>query len=166
MVRRPRSRYAGAFAALWMLVAGCAGSGSVPGADAEPPISVDRIRDTPEAFIGERVRLAAAVAEQYGSRMLALKDDDPAFKEQMLVITSRPLSVLLGDGGGTLRKGETLLVTGTVRAGRLTELERELGVQLDPQVRARYEGKPVLVASEIVRTGDRETEAPDTAPGY
>ena len=166
MVRRPRSRFA-AIATLWALAGGCAGSTPLPrGADAEPPISVDRIRDTPDAFIGQRVRLAAAVAEQYGSRLFALSDDDPAFKERMLVITTRPLSRLLGEGQTALQAGETLLVTGTVRAGRLTELEAELGITIDPRVKQRYEGKPVLVATEIVHTGDRDPEPADTAAGH
>jgi hypothetical protein len=151
--------------ALWVLAAGCAGS-SGASTKVDPPVSVDRIRDTPDAYIGKRVRLGAAVAEQRGSRVFVLKDHDPAFKEHMLVITTRPLPDLLGEARTTLTPGEKLLLTGVVHREPLASLEGELGVQLEEGVRARFEGTPVLVATEVVRTGDREPEPPDTASGY
>ena len=110
--------------------------------------------------------LGAAVAEQRGSRVFVLKDHDPAFKEHMLVITTKPLPDLLGEARTSLQAGEKLLLTGVVHREPLAALESELGVQLEESVRTRFEGTPVLVATEVVRTDDREPEAADTAPGY
>jgi hypothetical protein len=145
------------------------GSGKLPlpDGDVEPPISVDRILDDPEDFIGRRLRLSARVAEAHGTRAFTLKDDDPVMKEQMLVVTRRPIGRLLGEEQTTLKAGDELLVSGIVRPGDLAAIEAELGVDLEPKLEDRFRGKPVLVASEVVRTDSKEPEEPDTAnPGY
>jgi hypothetical protein len=166
VIRPSRLVHRVAFGSLWLLAAGCAGGSAGADTKVDPPVSVDRIRDTPDAYVGKRVRLRAAVAEQRGSRVFVLKDHDPAFKEHMLVITTKPLPELLGEARTSLRAGEKLLLTGVVHRESLAALESELGVQLEEGVRARFEGTPVLVATEVVRTDDREPEPPDTAGGY
>lgn len=162
--RRPVRR--ASLAVLWVSACACAGGSPLPDSTVDPPVSVDRIRDAPEAFVGQRVRLTAAVAAQQDDRVFTLKDHDPAFKEQMLVITTQPLPRLLDDERPLLRPDEKLLVTGVIHHESLSGLEVELGVRLDERLRARFEGTPVLVATEVVRTDDREPEPPDTAPGY
>jgi hypothetical protein len=161
-----RLAYCAAIPALGILAAGCAGGSSAAEIKVDPPVSVDRIRDTPDAYVGKRVRLGAEVAEQRGSRVFVLRDHDPTFKEHMLVITTKPLSDLLGEARTKLEAGEKLLLTGVVHREPLAALEGALGVQLEEGVKARFEGTPVLVATEVVRTGDREPEPPDTAAGY
>jgi hypothetical protein len=144
-----------------LLILGCRGMAGK--SEVEPPISVDRITDQPEAFTGERVRLSARVAEPHGNRVLTLKDDDPVRKEQMLVVTRRPLAELLGEDRTGVASGDQLLVTGVVHAGDLPEIERELGLDLAPELEKRFRGKPILVASEIVRTDVKDSPAtPDT----
>ena len=166
MTRLYRLAYCVAIPALGILAAGCAGGSSAADTKVDPPVSVDRIRDTPDAYVGKRVRLGAEVAEQRGSRVFVLRDHDPTFKEHMLVITTKPLSHLLGEARTRLEAGERLLLTGVVHREPLAALEGELGVQLEEGVKARFEGTPVLVVTEVVRTDDREPEAPDTAAGY
>ncbi len=163
MTRLPRGAAALAFLVTLSVSAACGGKVPLPGdADIEPPISVDRIRDKPEEFIGQRVRLTADVAEAHGSRIFTLKDDDPVMKEQMLVVTRRPLPRLLAEERTTLKPGDKVLVSGMVRRGDVAEIEGELGVDLDPGLEARFRGKPLLVASEVVRTDDKGAEVPDT----
>jgi predicted small lipoprotein YifL len=143
----------------------CGAKGPLPrDSDVEPPISVDRISDHPEQFLGERVRLAAHVAEQLGSRIFTLKDEDPVRKEQILVVTRRSLSRLLAEERTTLKPGERVLVSGVIRRCDVAEVEAELAVDLDPKLEERFRGKPMLVASEVVRTDDAagEAEGPDT----
>ena len=166
MTRLYRLAYCVAIRALGILAAGCAGGSSAADTKVDPPVSVDRIRDTPDGYVGKRVRLGAEVAEQRGSRVFVLRDHDPTFKEHMLVITTKPLSDLLGEASTKLEGGEKLLLTGVVHREPLAALEGELGVQLEEGVKARFEGTPVLVATEVVRTDDREPEPPDTAAGY
>lgn len=160
-----RIRLATGLSALVLLAlgAGCkSGKLPLPDGEIEPPISVDKIRDDPDEFIGERVRLAARVAESHGTNMFTVRDDDPVLKEQMLVITRRPIAVLLGEENTTLKAGDELLVSGVVRPGDIGDLEAELGVDLDTKLENRFRGKPVLVASEVVRTDERVVDIPDT----
>lgn len=147
-----------------LILAPACNSGKLPFPDGEvePPISVDRIVDHPEQFIGERVRLAGRVAEIHGNRMFTLKDDDPVLKEQMLVVTRRPLPLLLGEDPTTLKPGDELLVTGVIRPGDVADIEAELALDLDTKLENRFRGKPILVVSEAVRTDVKESGTPDT----
>ncbi len=157
MTRLPRVLAVLPALAVMALAPACAGAKlPLPDGEVEPPVSVDRIRHRPAEFIGKRVRLAADIGELYGERVFTLKDDDPAFKEQLLVITTKLLPELLAEEWTLLKPGEKLLVSGTIRGGALAELEAELGVDLDPRLEARFRDKPVLVATEVVRTGDKE----------
>jgi hypothetical protein len=146
------------------MLAGCGGTVPGTGADIEPAVSVDRITDRPADFAGERVRLSGRVAEVYSARALSLRDDDPVRQEHLLVVTRRPVARLLGESGGTLHQDDELLVTGVIRVGDLPGLEAELGIELEERIRNRFRGKPVLVASELVRTDVRGSASPDTVP--
>jgi hypothetical protein len=146
---------------LLALGAGCkSGKLPLPDGEIEPPISVDKIRDDPDEFIGDRVRLAARVAELHGTRMFTVRDDDPVLKEQMLVITRRPIA--LGEENTTLKAGDEVLVSGVVRPGDIADLEAEFEVDLETKLENRFRGKPVLVASEVVLTDENVVDTPDT----
>ena len=148
------------FAALFLAVA-CAQGPLAGGADVEPPVSVDTIRDDPEEYLGERVRISAHVAQIHGSRILTLRDEDPVAREQILVVTRRSLPRLLGES--TALEPGKLLVSGIVRRFDVAELRQELNVDR-PRLEQRFRGKPMIVASEVVRTDDARqgADAPDT----
>ena len=120
----------------------------------KPPMSVDGIRDTSEAFAGKRVRFTGHVDRVVGSRALIFKDQDPAGKEHLLGVTRRPIRQLLGEGGAELKGGDEVLVTGVVREGDLAGLEAKLGVELDADTEKRFRDKPVVIISEMIRTDD------------
>jgi hypothetical protein len=162
---RPTRRSApAALVAGFLLQSGCAGTSSAAGGgETKPQISVDHILDRPGDFVGNRVRLSGDVAEPHGERTFILQDDDAVRKELMLVVTRRPLSRLLGEEKTTLRSGDEVLVTGVIRVGNLTDVEAELGVDIDAKLETRFRDKPVLVASEVVRTDERPgADVPDT----
>ena len=136
-----------------------AGGGGVAAAQQEkspekPPMSVDGIRDTTEAFAGKRVRFTGTVDRVLGTRVLIFKDKDPMGKEHLLGITRRSIRQLLGEGGAELKGGDEVLVTGVVRTRELPAIESELGVELDAGTEKRFREKPVVVISEMVRTGE------------
>lgn len=148
-----------------LILAAACNSGKLPrpDGDVEPPVSVDGIVDHPEQFIGKRVRLTGRAAEIHGNRMFTLKDDDPVLKEQMLVVTRRPLPRLLGEEPTTLKPGDELLVTGIVRPGDVADIEAEMGLDFDTKLEDRFRGKPILVASEVVLTDVKGAATPDTS---
>jgi hypothetical protein len=120
----------------------------------KPPMSVDGITDTSEAFRGERVRFTGHVDRVLGSRVLVLRDQDPTGKEHMLGVTRRPIRQVLGEGGAELERGDEVLVTGVVRTGDLAGIEAELGVDFDDDTERRFHDKPVVIISEMIRTDD------------
>jgi hypothetical protein len=120
----------------------------------KPPMSVDGIRDTAEAFAGKRVRFTGHVDRVLGSRVLILRDQDPTGKEHMLGVTRRPIRQVLGEGGAELERGDEVLVTGVVRTGDLAGIEAELGVDFDDDTERRFHDKPVVIISEMIRTDD------------
>jgi hypothetical protein len=72
----------------------------------------------------------------------------------LLGIARRPIRQLLGEGGAELKGGDEVLVTGVVRTGELPEIESQLGVEVDAGTEKRFRDKPVVVISEMVRTGE------------
>ncbi|HEU5169549.1 MAG TPA: hypothetical protein VFU46_03375 [Gemmatimonadales bacterium] len=144
--------------ALLALLAACGGqTRSSDQVAAEPPVSVDRITDHPEAYVGARVTLTSDVGKVHGPRAFTIEDSDPALPEKLLVVTRRGVRELLADGRN-LMDDDVVLVTGAVRRLSVAELERELQLDLDPEVGRHFQGKPVLVASEIRRVAKEEDE--------
>ena len=138
-----------------LLSIGCAGRAAAQEKSPEkPPMSVDGIRDTSEAFAGKRVRFTGHVDRVVGSRVLIFKDQDPAGKEHLLGITRRPIRQMLGESGVELKGGDEVLVTGVVRTGELAALETKLGVEVDADTEERFRDKPVVIISELIRTDD------------
>jgi hypothetical protein len=123
-------------------------------APSKPPMSVDGIRDSSETFEGKRVRFTGHVDRVLGPKVLILQDDDAGNKEHLLGVTRLPIGQLLGEGGAKLSKGDRVLVAGLVRSGALSDIARQLGVDLDLDTEKRFRDKPVVVISEIVRTED------------
>ena len=121
------------------------------------------ITDKPDIFIGHRVRFAGDVAKVTGPRALTRKDQDPSQKEQILVITRRPINQMLGEGGASLESGDKVLVSGVVHRSDFAAIERELGLDLDADTEKHFRGKPVVIVSEMVRTESHEPDEPDTA---
>ena len=141
-------------AALMLAVWGGVAAAQQAKSPEKPPMSVDGIRDTTEAFVGKRVRFTGTVDRVLGSRVLIFKDQDPTGKEHLLAITRRPIRQVLGEGGAELKGGDEVLVTGVVRTGELAQIESEFGVEVDAATEKRFREKPVVVVSEMVRTSD------------
>lgn len=120
----------------------------------KPPMSVDAITDTTEAFTGQRVRFTGHVDKVLDSRVLIFRDQDPRNKEHMLGVTRRPIRQMLGEGWAELEKGDQVLVTGVVRSGGLADIEAAMGVDFDDGTEKRFRDKPVVIISELVRTDD------------
>ena len=120
----------------------------------KPPMSVDGITDSSDAFQGKRVRFTGHVDQVLGSKVLILQDDDSGDKEHMLGVTRRPIGQMLGEGGAKLSKGDRVLVSGIVRTGSLPDIEARLGLDLDADTKKRFRDKPVVIISELIRTED------------
>ena len=104
---------------------------------------------------GQRVTLTARVDEVFGRQSFTLADSDPTLKERLLVVTHRPRPA----GEATpVAPRDVLVVEGTIRRLIVSEVEREVGIELEPAVVKRFEDRPVLVAREIRTVGTVDDE--------
>jgi hypothetical protein len=137
------------------LAVGCATTGRIVNPAVEPPVTVDAITDDPEDFYGQRVTLTARVDEVFGKQSFTLADSDPALKERLLVVTHQPRPT--GEATAVAPR-DVLVVEGTIRRLVVSEVEHEVGIELEPAVVTRFEDRPVLVAREIRTVGTVEDE--------
>ncbi len=106
----------------------------------EPIATVSNINEDPEAYYGQEVSVIGDVVELVSTNVFQL--DDPA------LLGGDTVLVVLGEGM-TVVEGETVQVMGTVRQFNLTEVEGEMGFDLEDELFTDYEGSPAIVASSI-----------------
>jgi hypothetical protein len=115
-------------------------------------VTVNQLAANPAAFWGteQLVTVVGEVEDTLGWRAFTIEDNDLLFDEELLVVSARPLldrhgrtveSAFLGD--------DDILVSGTVRAFNLAELERELGVDLEDDLFTAWTGRPAIIAHSI-----------------
>lgn len=153
--------------ALWTGIAACdprepaveTASDSAAGAAAEADapgdegVTVDEITDDATPFLGQTVTVTGEVARIGGPRMFTVEDSDLVGDEHLLVLSSRPVPELLAESKDPLADYDEVTVTGTVRRLVVTEVERELGFDLDPEYEVEFRDRPVLIATAVRRAG-------------
>ena len=112
--------------------------------------TVDDVADHPEVYLGKTVTVRGEVGEALGPRGFALEDDDLLFEDRVLVLTTGQMT----DRDGRPLAPNALVdrpvwVTGTVRLFNRAETERDLGIDLDDELFAEWEGQPAIVARSI-----------------
>ncbi len=90
----------------------------------------------PDAFLGEIVTVSGEIEEHLLTPHAFLLGD-----EALLVVSAKARPELFVEA--------TAYVTGEVRRFDLAELETQLGVDLDDDLLAAYQGKPVIVATYV-----------------
>lgn len=94
------------------------------------------LTDDPDGFLGEPVTVTGEIERVFSSPHAFFLSD-----HKLLVISAEPRSDLFVEA--------TAYVTGAVRLFDLTEIEEELGINLDNDMLAGYQGELVVVASII-----------------
>lgn len=121
-----------------------------------------RISDNPEAFIGQTVTVRGEVDDIRGVQTFTLNDNDLIADEDLLVIASEPLTDLVREpAGAALQEDDRIRVSGTVRRLVVTDIERELDFDLDPELEVEFRDRPVLVADEVWIDAAQEVEVDD-----
>ncbi len=127
-------------------------------AETEAPTSgaptVDEITDNDTPFLGQTVTVTGEVGRIGGPQLFTIEDNDPVGDEHLLVLSSRPVSELLADAKDQLADDDELTVTGMVRRLVITEVERELGFDLDAEYEVEFKERPILIATAVRRAGE------------
>lgn len=109
----------------------------------------DLIED-PEQSYGKRLQIAGEVDEVYGARAFALGGDD-FFGDEMLVVTKNPIAQARSRSAAEpIAEDDIVQVSGTLRPMVITEVERELGWDMQPELEAEFTSKPVFVADRVI----------------
>ena len=115
-------------------------------------VTVGTITGNLDSYVGKNVTVVADVQEVLGPRAFTLDEDDVlagGIDNDMLVLSPQSGNLTSIENDWTKNK---VRVTGTVRRVVVTELEREVGWDLDPKIEAEFKDvKAVLVASSVER---------------
>lgn len=103
---------------------------------------------------GEQVTVSGTVEEVLAGRAFTLTD---ATVEEGTATTDGDLAVLVSDEDAGVSQADQVLVTGTLHevdvSEQLEDLEDLFGIRLDEDVVAQFEGRQLIIASEVETTG-------------
>lgn len=115
----------------------------------ERTVSVERVAENPDPFLGQTVTVNSKVNGAIGNRAFTL-EIPRSLGGQLLVVGPKPFEAVGGGPGEVLfNSGDAVEVTGTVRKFNLTRMEQELGVDLQDEEFSQFEDKPVLIANRV-----------------
>lgn len=150
------ARYRKPFAGLMMaasltVVSACAEAPSetTTSEEATENVTAEELSDGAEGLIGQTVSLRAEVEETVDDTSFLLEDDQLFGGEDVLVINASGEPFVLTEGDDT-----EVQVTGEVQQLIIADFETEYGVDLDPDLYADYEDRPVVVAQSIALSPD------------
>jgi hypothetical protein len=113
----------------------------VPG---DANITLADITRNPSAYFGRMATVHGNVDVIKNERAFTIASNTLTDANEVLVLTANNLIL-----NTPLAEGELLQVRGTVRPFVKAEVEKELGLTLDPQLEVEFKGKPVIIATAI-----------------
>ncbi|MDQ3323495.1 MAG: hypothetical protein M3525_13850 [Acidobacteriota bacterium] len=110
-------------------------------------VTARQVIENPSAYVGKTVTVSGDVEEIHGPR--AFNMDSGLTVGELLVVGREPFPNVPDRGNTAYLVSDIATVTGVVRMLVTADIEREIGWDLDPQLEAEYNAKPVLVAQSI-----------------
>jgi len=125
----------------------------------ETNVELGELTGNVEDYVGRSVSVRGDAEEAIGEVAFTLQDDQLFGGEEVVVFNATGVPFLLPEGEVT----DQIQVTGEVRQLVLADLERDYGLDLDPELYAEYEERPALIAQSIALAPDPEevSENPD-----
>ncbi|OWY64357.1 hypothetical protein B7486_47770 [cyanobacterium TDX16] len=97
------------------------------------------VAEEPAPFIGKNVTISGKVERVVSRNAFTLDDQEFIGGKELLVVGAT----------GAIDAGKTVRVTGTIRKFVAAEIEKDLNVKLQPELKAKYEGKAVAIARSV-----------------
>lgn len=116
-------------------------------------VDVDTVREQPAKYLGKSVTVMGEVGEVHNQRALVLEDLDLIFEDELLVVSKSDMAWTRREPQAARgpQSDDALRIEGVVRKLGDPELARDAyALALTPLVRELWQGKPVLVAEDIV----------------
>lgn len=110
-------------------------------------VSAAQIIENPGAYVGKTVTVSGDVEEIHGPR--AFEMDSGFSGGELLVVGRDPFPQIPESGNRVYVVKDVVTVTGVVRMMVTADVEREIGWDLEPQIDAKFNAKPVLIAQTI-----------------
>lgn len=125
-----------------------------PAADAGLPIATNTILQNPEAYYGKTVTMSAGV-EHILSKTAFVIDQRKALGAKEVSAIGRPILVIAPHLTGLLDQKQYLLMRGQIvklDTEAVAKLSAEYDLDLAPEIGAKYQGQPVLVATSVINS--------------
>lgn len=97
------------------------------------------VAESPAPFIGKNVTISGKVAEVIAPNAFTLDDEELIGGKELLVVGAT----------GAISEGNTVRVRSSIRKFHAAEIEKDLDVQLQPSLKAKYEGRAAAIARSI-----------------
>lgn len=134
------------FVALMLILTGCADSAEDI-AEQTGAITADKILENPSAYVGKTVTVTGSIDDIYGPR--AFNMDPGIGSGELLVLGRDPFPQVTDAANRAYLVNDVATVTGVVRLLVTADIEREIGWDLDAQIEAEFNSKPVLIAQQV-----------------
>jgi len=106
--------------------------------------TLDSITDDPAAYYGRLITVEGGIDELHGERSFTIADSTLTDANELLVIGASP-EVL----DTALAAEQPVRVRGVLHELAVAEIERDFDLDLQPEIEAEYEQKPVLIATNV-----------------
>lgn len=112
----------------------------------EKGASVESVADKTQQYIGKTVTVDGAIEKQVSQKAFIIKDKEFLGGEDVLVVSAKEAPII---------PNTFTQVTGTVRqVTTITDIEKEYGFDLDPQLEVELRDRPIIVAQTFALKPD------------
>lgn len=116
--------------------------------------SIEEIGQRPAHYEGQSVTVTGQVEERLGLNALRVQGHDGDVAILVLDNRGRPIDI---------EPNEDIRVTGNVQVFSMSQVQDQLGMNLDPDIFRDYEGRPALMATSIQAGAQAREGAPGSA---
>lgn len=118
------------------------------GSEQGQDVNLGDITDNPEGYYGQLITLRGDVEKNLGTRGIIIESKD---SDEEVLVVSRDSLVGIGGGPGEVlyHQNDDVIISGTVQEFKISDIQQELGIDLNNDDFAQFEGRPVVIADEI-----------------
>lgn len=106
-------------------------------------VTTEEVSDNTNKLIGQTVTVRSEPIKKIGANTFTVSDEQLFGTQPILVVNASGEPIVLPEGNTEVQ------VTGKVSKLVVAEVERDFDLDLDPELKVEYEGKPAIIAQSI-----------------